>query len=106
MLHIQPTPVLRGEEAANFLRRVAEGLKKPARSIPTPRLAEVIEKIRRDRVEQKATALAEALALTLAEETEAPKWEWDERGEDVRRPESEELSNAGWMRKTGANYNS
>lgn len=37
-MEIAPTPVLRGEYALEFERKIEQGLKKPAKLIPTPKI--------------------------------------------------------------------
>jgi hypothetical protein len=46
-LPIAPTPKLNNKETKRFMKEVEEGLKKPARLIPTPKLKEAEELIDR-----------------------------------------------------------
>lgn len=44
-LPIAATPVLKGKDAADFLRTIANDLKSPAKMIPTPKLGHARELI-------------------------------------------------------------
>lgn len=45
-LPITPTPVLEGEDAENFLRKLHEDIKNPAFLTPTPKIEETLQRIR------------------------------------------------------------
>lgn len=57
-LPIAPTPVLYGEDAANFFKTVYDDLKKPVGPVLTPKLGQALKLIRQHAAEkQKLSAV-------------------------------------------------
>jgi hypothetical protein len=54
-LPITPTPVLEGEDAENFIRRLHEDLKTPATLVPTPKIEQARKLVREYARQQQRT---------------------------------------------------
>jgi len=52
-LRIAPTPTLMGKETSDFLIKLNEDLKRPAKLVPTPKLKKAIELIEQNAISKK-----------------------------------------------------